>query len=135
MASSKNCCTFAPPNAQAVYAIQQNYEKWHFYLQVSFFLCNFAAQNERNAVMPEISRFYGIVITMYNSEHNPPHFHIRYNDYRATMDINTGEINGNLPRRVLNLVYEWFDQHKDELKENWLRMEKGEEIIDIKPLD
>ena len=63
--------------------------------------------------MPEISRFYGIVITMYNSEHNPPHFHIRYNDYRATMDINTGEINGNLPRRVLNLVYEWFDQHKD----------------------
>ena len=33
--------------------------------------------------MPEISRFYGIVITMYNSEHNPPHFHIRYNDYRA----------------------------------------------------
>lgn len=62
-------------------------------------------------------------------------FHIRYNDYRATMDINTGEINGNLPRRVLNLVYEWFDQHKDELKENWLRMEKGEEIINIKPLD
>ena len=85
--------------------------------------------------MPEISRFYGIVITMYNSEHNPPHFHIRYNDYRATMDINTGEINGNLPRRVLNLVYEWFDQHKDELQENWLRMEKGEEIINIKPLD
>ena len=88
-----------------------------------------------NAVMPEISRFYGIIITMYNSEHNPPHFHIRYNDYRATMDINTGEINGNLPRRVLNLVYVLFDQHKDELKENWLRMEKGEEIIDIKPLD
>lgn len=60
--------------------------------------------------MPEISRFYGIVITMYNSEHNPPHFHIRYNDFHATMDINTGEINGNLPRRVLNLVYEWYDQ-------------------------
>lgn len=86
-------------------------------------------------VMPEISRFYGIVITMYNSEHNPPHFHIRYNDYRATMDINTGEINGNLPRRVLNLVYEWFDLHKEELTENWHRMEKGEEIINIKPLD
>ena len=51
------------------------------------------------------------------------------------MDINTGEINGNLPRRVLNLVYEWYDQHKDELKSNWLRMEKGEEIINIKPLD
>ena len=104
-------------------------------MRMSFFLCNFAAQNVITNTMPEISRFYGIVITMYNSEHNPPHFHIRYNDYRATMDINTGEINGNLPRRVLNLVYEWFDQHKDELKENWLRMEKGEEIINIKPLD
>jgi hypothetical protein len=100
-----------------------------------FFCVILQRKMKGNAVMPEISRFYGIVITMYNSEHNPPHFHIRYNDYRATMDINTGEINGNLPRRVLSLVYEWFDQHKDELKENWLRMEKGEEIIDIKPLD
>ena len=78
--------------------------------------------------MPEISRFYGIVITMYNSEHNPPHFHIRYNDYRAIMDINTA-------RRVLNMVYEWYDLHKIELKDNWLRIEKGEDIIEIKPLD
>lgn len=85
--------------------------------------------------MPEICRFYGIVITMYSSEHNPPHFHIRYNDYRATMDIETGEINGNLPRRVLSLVYEWYDQHKSELKENWTRMEAGDEIIKITPLD
>ena len=51
------------------------------------------------------------------------------------MDINTGEINGNLPRWVLNMVYEWYDLHKVELKDNWLRMEKGEEIIEIKPLD
>ena len=85
--------------------------------------------------MPEISRFYGIVITMYSAEHNPPHFHIRYNDYRATMDIKTGELNGNLPRRVVNLVYEWYDQHKEELNQNWLRMEKGEEIINIEPLE
>ena len=107
-----------------------------YLLRMSFFLCTFAAAKSlTHTIMSEISRFYGIVITMYNSEHNPPHFHIRYNDYRATMDINTGEINGNLPRRVLNLVYEWFDQHNDELKENWLRMEKGEEIINIKPLD
>ena len=102
---------------------------------VIFFVYLCSAKSLTHTIMPEISRFYGIVITMYNSEHNPPHFHIRYNDYRATMDINTGEINGNLPRRVLNLVYEWFDQHNDELKENWLRMEKGEEIINIKPLD
>ena len=69
------------------------------------------------------------------AEHNPPHFHIRYNDYRATMDIKTGELNGNLPRRVVNLVYEWYDEHKEELIQNWLRMEKGEDIINIKPLN
>jgi len=40
-----------------------------------------------------------------------------------------------LPRRVVSLVYEWYDQHKEELLQNWLRMEKGEEIIEIKPLD
>lgn len=85
--------------------------------------------------MPEISRFYGIIITMYNSEHNPPHFHVRYNDYRATIDINTGEVNGKLPRRVLSLVYEWYDQHKDDLQQNWSRMENGQEIATIKPLD
>ena len=119
-------------------------------LHISDFFCNFAAEKLTESIivllkgakksnvitiMPEISRFYGIVITMYNSEHNPPHFHIRYNDYRATMDINTGELNGNLPRRGVNLVYEWYDQHKEDLKNNWLRMEKGEEIIEIKPLD
>jgi len=37
--------------------------------------------------MPEISRFLGIVISMYFNEHHPPHFHIRYNDYRASMSI------------------------------------------------
>jgi len=37
--------------------------------------------------MPEISRFYGIVITMFFSEHNPPHFHVRYMEYRALIDI------------------------------------------------
>ena len=55
--------------------------------------------------------------------------------YFYAMDINTGELNGNLPRRVVNMVYEWYDQNKEALKQNWLRMEKGEEIINIKPLD
>lgn len=72
---------------------------------------------------------------MYNSEHNPPHFHVRYNEYRAIIDINTGEIKGNLPRRVLELVYEWYDEHKEDLKLNWQRIENGEDILNIKPLD
>lgn len=49
--------------------------------------------------MPEISRFYGIIITMYLPDHYPPHFHVRYNEYRATIDILTGNITGQMPRR------------------------------------
>ena len=85
--------------------------------------------------MPEISLFYGIRVTMYYDDHNPPHFHVRYNDYRATIDIQTGEVEGRLPRRVLNMVYEWLDLHKEELIVNWQRMEKGEMMVEIKPLD
>lgn len=85
--------------------------------------------------MPEISKFYGIIITMFIQEHNPPHFHVRYNEYRALIDIQTGELTGNLPRRVIHLVYEWLDTHKDELMENWRRIETGEELQKIKPLD
>lgn len=85
--------------------------------------------------MPEISTFYGIIITMFIQEHNPPHFHVRYNEYRALIDIQTGELTGNLPRRVIALVYEWLDEHKDELMENWNRIGRGEELKKIKPLD
>ena len=85
--------------------------------------------------MPEVSRFYGIVIGMYNEDHNPPHFHVRYNDYRAVIDIQTGDVEGRLPRRVLNMVYEWLDLHKAELMAYWERIERSETIIEIKPLD
>lgn len=85
--------------------------------------------------MPEISSFYGIVISMFFSDHNPPHFHVRYQGYEATIDIATGTIRGNLPRRALNLVYEWLDLHKDELLRNWEKMKKAEPFDRIKPLD
>lgn len=72
---------------------------------------------------------------MYMPDHNPPHFHVRYNEYRATVDILTGNITGNMPRRALHLVYEWLDMHKDELIDNWRRMESGDALVTIKPLD
>ena len=56
--------------------------------------------------MPEISRFYGIIITMFINEHNPPHFHVRYMEHRALIDIENGTITGTMPRRALKLVYE-----------------------------
>jgi hypothetical protein len=57
--------------------------------------------------MPEITRFLGIVILMYFDEHNPPHFHVKYNEFRATIDIETLNISmGSLPARVRGLVIE-----------------------------
>ena len=69
--------------------------------------------------VPEISRFYGIIIYMYIDDHNPPHFHVWYNDYEAVITIEEGIVIGSLPRRELKLVYEWLDIHKEELLENW----------------
>ena len=70
--------------------------------------------------MPEISRFLGIIITMYFNEHNPPHFHVRYNEYRASVEIKTlNIISGALPARVRGLVNEWAEIHRNELLEIW----------------
>ena len=72
--------------------------------------------------MPEISRFYGIIIKMYflDSEHNPPHIHAIYNKSIAVIDIQTLEIiEGELPRRALKLVKEWILINKNEIKEIW----------------
>lgn len=70
--------------------------------------------------MPEISRFLGIVITMYFKDHNPPHFHVQYNDFKAQVVIETlGVLAGHLPPKVLSLVVEWAALHRDELTRNW----------------
>ncbi|MCP4399972.1 MAG: DUF4160 domain-containing protein [bacterium] len=70
--------------------------------------------------MPEISRFLGIIITMYFDEHNPPHFHVRYNEYRASVEIKTLNVmNGSLPAKVRGLVEEWAELHQDELLQMW----------------
>ena len=71
--------------------------------------------------MPEICRFLGIIITMYFDEHNPPHFHVRYNEYRASLDIDTlNIIAGAVPAKVRGLVEEWAELHKDELLQMWI---------------
>ncbi len=85
--------------------------------------------------MPEISRFYGIVIYMYVTEHNPPHFHVWYKEYKATVTIDGGIVKGNMPRRALNLVYEWLDMHRTELLENWERMRNAQAFVKINPLE
>lgn len=86
--------------------------------------------------MPEISRFYGIVITMYFSDHNPPHFHARYGSDKAEYDIQTLEVLvGKLPKRANLLVIEWALEHRDELLQNWTKAIVPSELEKIKPLE
>ena len=85
--------------------------------------------------MPEISRFLGIVIYMYFNEHNPPHFHAEYNDFKASIDIRTlGLIEGRLPAKVMSLVVEWALEHQDELLENWRNIQATGNFHKIQPL-
>ena len=85
--------------------------------------------------MPEISRFFGIVIKMYFDEHNPPHFHAGYGEYEALVNINTmAIIAGGLPSRALGLVIEWASMHQDELKREWEKARNMETLGKIPPL-
>lgn len=84
--------------------------------------------------MPEISKFYGILIYMYVDDHNPPHFHVIHEGEEAMIDIKDGHITGSLPRRALRLVYEWLDLHKDELLENWECLKNSGAPKKIEPL-
>jgi hypothetical protein len=70
--------------------------------------------------MPEISRFYGIIIRMYAQDHPPPHFHADYGGQMAQIDIYTSEnLEGSLPQRALRLVQDWAELHRQELLENF----------------
>ena len=85
--------------------------------------------------MAEICRFLGIIIAMFADDHNPPHFHIRYGEYKAFIAIDGSVIKGIMPKNVLKNVFQWMEEHQEELYANWERMQNGEEIIKIEPLD
>ena len=86
--------------------------------------------------MPEICRFFGIIIGMFYNEHNPPHFHAHYGEFEAEFDIQTLRIiNGDLPRRAKALVLEWAEEHREELLMNWDLARKMQEIRKLKPLE
>ncbi len=85
--------------------------------------------------MPEISRFFGIVIYIFYMDHHPPHFHAKYNEYEAVIRIDTLSVMaGNLPPRALGLVMEWAIMHQNEILENWNRAENFEPLKKIPPL-
>ena len=85
--------------------------------------------------MPEISLFYGIRITMYYSDHNPPHFHAEYAGHKALFDVLSGCVfRGSLPARQLKLVLAWNEIHRDELMQNWELAKDAKPLNRVNPL-
>ncbi|MEW6620020.1 MAG: DUF4160 domain-containing protein [bacterium] len=86
--------------------------------------------------MPEISRFYGIIIGMFYDDHNPPHFHARYGKDKAAVEITTLRVlEGKIPPRSLGLVVEWASQHQEELLQDWELAKNNQPPKKIIPLD
>ena len=86
--------------------------------------------------MPEISRFFGIIVTMYHQDHDPPHFHARYGEYRAILSLESLDvIAGKIPNRAHALLIEWALAHRQELRTNWQRAQTLEPLLPIAPLE
>lgn len=86
--------------------------------------------------MPEISRFFGIIVLMYYNDHPPPHFHVRYGGQRALVGIESLTLlEGALSPRVRGLVVEWASMHQEELMADWERARMQEPLEPIVPLE
>jgi hypothetical protein len=86
--------------------------------------------------MPEICRFFGIIITMYYSEHAPPHFHVRYGESKALIAIQSLVVlQGQLSPRAFGLIMEWAAIHQAELMENWSLAKQNAPLKRIVPLE
>lgn len=85
--------------------------------------------------MPELSRFLGMVIAMYYRDHGPPHFRAIYGDFEATVEIETGNVNGHFPKRALVHVQEWRELHRRELLDAWADARASRPLKRIDPLE
>lgn len=86
--------------------------------------------------MPTLCSFYGILIQMFWDDHNPPHFHAKYAEYKAAIDIRQLCImEGALPSRAKKLVLEWATEHQDELLVDWELCQNGHDPNRIQPLN
>ncbi len=87
--------------------------------------------------MPELCRFYNIVIKMFFSDygqHHKPHFHVYYTEYEAVFNLEGELIAGSLPIKQMRLVQAWAVIHEEELYKNWDRAVNNEAIEKIMPL-
>jgi len=91
-----------------------------------------------NNIMPEISRFFGIIIRMYfeiGAPHHEPHFHAYYQEAVAVFNVESIElVAGTLPKRQQRLVEAWAELHREELIVDWHRLQAGQSPLPIAPL-
>jgi hypothetical protein len=86
--------------------------------------------------MPYVSMFFGIIIRMFYSEHNPPHFHAEYQGAEGIFNFEGVMLQGNIKSKIaLKLIRKWAVLRKDELEENWKNIADKEAINKIEPLN
>ncbi len=69
------------------------------------------------------------------NDHNPPHFHAKYQDQEVIVEIETGIVKGVMSKRALRMVFEWSEQHQEELMTNWELARERKALEPIPPLD
>ena len=85
--------------------------------------------------MPYVSMFFGIIIRMFFSEHNPPHFHAEYQGTEGIFSFNGAMLQGNIKSTTaLRLIKEWALLRQKELEENWINISEKTSINKIEPL-
>lgn len=87
--------------------------------------------------MPEISRFYGIVVKMiYNDDgqHHKPHVHVYYGEYEASVALDGEVLDGKIPIKQYRMISGWMALHEDELYEAWNKAVQCKSFLKIEPL-
>ena len=84
--------------------------------------------------MPEICRFYGIVIYLYWKDHNPPHIHFTYGNYVCSISVIDRVVDGQAPAKVIAKVNEWIDVNENAILSLWEKAQRGEQIEKHEPL-
>jgi len=84
--------------------------------------------------MPQISSFFGIIIYLRYLDHNPPHFHAQYQNQKVIIEIENGNVKGEMSERALRLILEWLSMHREDLKKQWDKAASGQIPDGIEPL-
>ena len=112
---------------------RRKYIKFKHCLQKNLYLCTLSYNNVKRK-MPEISKFFGIIISLYWRDHNPPHIHFTYGEYECTISVLDRVVSGKAPSKVIAKVNEWMDLHEAEILTLWEKAQKGEKLGRIEPL-